>query len=210
MSAGRAIRWAEAHAAAIRLVALLDDACERIQIAGSIRRRKGEVHDIELVAIPRREQVPADGLWGDGELVERDWLEARIHQLVDEGLLDRRPVRVERRDGTVDLQERDGRRYKALAFDGLPVDLFITDAEGFGCILALRTGPRDFNQRLVTECQRWFRRVEGSRVMHLGRVIPTPDERAFFRALGVPWIEPEARTAAALRFDPEILREAAS
>lgn len=43
---------AERHAQ--RIVEAISGACERIQIAGSIRRRKEEVGDIEIVAIPKR------------------------------------------------------------------------------------------------------------------------------------------------------------
>ncbi len=103
---------------------------------------------------------------------------------------------------------RMGDRYKALLYRGIPVDLFITDAERWGCILALRTGPGDWNARLVTDCKRWFRRVEDGRVLHLGRAVPTPEEADFFAALGVAWVDPWDRRVEALRFDPELLRAA--
>lgn len=206
MSQGQALRWADAHHVATELVGLLADACDRIEIAGSIRRRKGEVHDIELVAIPRVEMLPADTIWGDGELVPRDWLAGRIHQMLDEGTLAPRDVLVERRDLTQEVQHRMGRAYKALVYESVPVDLFITDAERWGCIFALRTGPGDWNQRLVTDCRRHFRQVQDGRVLHLGRVVPTPEEADFFRALGVPWVEPPERRVDRLRFDPELLR----
>jgi DNA polymerase/3'-5' exonuclease PolX len=47
--------------------------CERALIAGSIRRMKPEVKDIELVAIPK--QVPA-GLFGDTLEVDPDFCAA--------------------------------------------------------------------------------------------------------------------------------------
>lgn len=209
MSGGAAIRWAEAHAVATELVGLLADSCERIEIAGSIRRRKGEVHDLELVVIPRHEQRPVAGL------LETTWVPVN---LLDEQLgrlrmghqVRLRPVTVRRAGGAVETQERDGDLYKALEFRGMPVDLFITDAERWGCIFALRTGPGDWNERVVTDCKRWFRTVSGGRVQHLGRPVPTPEEADFFRALGVPWVEPADRSLATLRFDPELLRDGAS
>lgn len=45
--------YAQALQRARELVAQLKPACERIEIAGSLRRRRSEVGDIELVAIPR-------------------------------------------------------------------------------------------------------------------------------------------------------------
>jgi len=53
---------AEAERVAAALVADLEPYCARIATAGSVRRRKVQVGDIELVAIPRYE--PA-GLFGD-------------------------------------------------------------------------------------------------------------------------------------------------
>jgi DNA polymerase/3'-5' exonuclease PolX len=204
MSQGQALRWAEAHAVATELVGLLADACERIEIAGSIRRRKAEVHDIEIVAIPVI-GVSRVGLFE--EVAEPfDWLANAVGSLVEDGRLQRRAVAIHRRDGTVETGERMGAAYKALVYRGMPVDLFITDAERWGCIYALRTGPGDWNTRLVTDCKRHWRRVEDGRVLYHNRVVPTPTEEAFFAALGVPWIEPHERTVERLRFDPELLR----
>lgn len=206
MSAGEPIRWAEAHAVATALVGELADACERIEIAGSVRRRKGEVHDLEIVAISRVASSSSAGLWGDVETTNWYALDERIAGMVFDGVLAPRDVLVVRRDLTEETQHRMGPAYKALVYRGMPVDLFVTDAERWGCIFALRTGPGDWNTRLVTECKRWFRRVEDGRVLHLGKVVPTPEEPDFFRALGVPWLEPWERSADRLRFDPQLLR----
>lgn len=204
MSAGEPIRWAEAHAAATELVGELADACERIEIAGSVRRRKGEVHDLEIVAIPRRDTEALPGMW-EPTYLEVDALRITIEALLGEGRLAARDVEVHRKDGSTEVQQRMGASYKALVYRGMPVDLFITDADRWGCILALRTGPGDWNTRLVTDCKRWFRRVEDGRVLHLGKVVPTPEEADFFRALGVPWLDPWERSADRLRFDPRLL-----
>ncbi len=204
MSAGEPIRWAEAQAVATALVGELAEACERVEIAGSVRRRKGEVHDLEVVAIPRR--VPITDMWGEAVGSMDQMAELIDHLILSGRVLAPRAVEVHRKDGSTEVQQRMGAAYKALVYRGMPVDLFITDAERWGCIFALRTGPGDWNTRLVTDCKRWFRRVEDGRVLHLGRVVPTPEEADFFRALGVPWLEPWERSADRLRFDPEILR----
>lgn len=41
-----------------KIMALLQPYCERIEIAGSIRRKKSEVKDIEIVLIPRVRDLP--------------------------------------------------------------------------------------------------------------------------------------------------------
>lgn len=45
----KAEKWAK------RVVEILAPHCERIEIAGSIRRKKSEIADIEIVCIPKRE-----------------------------------------------------------------------------------------------------------------------------------------------------------
>lgn len=207
MSAGAAIPYIDALAAAVALRMLLEDACERIEIAGSVRRRKPEVHDIEIVAIPLVEDEIGADLWGSSVRVDR--LERLIvDDLAPAGVLTARPVEVHRADGSVEVSRRMGSAYKALVYHGIAVDLFITDPERWGCIYALRTGPGDWNTRLVTDCKRYFRSVADGRVLHLGRPVPTPEEADFFRALGVPWLDPWDRRADALRFVPELLRGA--
>lgn len=209
MSQGEGIPYAIARQYAELLVEQLQASCERIEIAGSVRRRKPEVHDLEIVAIPRFEEREIPGLL-EPDRVRVNLLEERLGVLRMAHAVRLRDVVVTRQNGTVETQQRDGAAYKALQYSGVPVDLFITDAERWGCIFALRTGPGDWNTRLVTECKRWFRRVEEGRVLHLGKVIPTPEEADFFAALGVPWVDPWDRHVSRLRFDSELLRRGAA
>lgn len=205
MSAGAAIPYIDALAAAAALRMLLSDACDRIEIAGSLRRKKPEVHDLELVAIPKIEDEVGADLWGQTVRVNR--LATLISDLVASGNIAPRPVAIHRKDGSIETGRRMGSAYMALVYQGLPVDLFITDAERWGCIFALRTGPGDWNTRLVTDCKRYFRSVADGRVLHLGRPVPTPEESDFFAALGVTWLDPWERNVDSLRFDRDLLRE---
>lgn len=194
MSQGQRIPLARAEVLAEEVVDLLDASCERIEIAGSIRRRRPDVGDIELVVVPRVEQE-ASGLFDD--IVEPvDRLEERVAQLRLTDVLTLRDVEINRADGSIEHGQRNGPSYKALAWRGFPVDLFIVREPDvtWGVIFALRTGPGDWNRRLVEDCKRHYRRVEGGRVLHLGRVIPCPDERDFFAAIGQPWVAPADRS----------------
>ncbi|MDP2946096.1 MAG: hypothetical protein Q8N61_01425, partial [bacterium] len=66
---------------------LLATSCERLTIAGSIRRRKPDCGDIELLAIPRLGY--GRDLWGkDLNLLEGvSLLDHRVFQLIQMGVL---------------------------------------------------------------------------------------------------------------------------
>lgn len=204
MSQGQPIERAVALAAAERLVAALASSCERIEIAGSLRRGKAAVRDIELVAIAKVDEQPSDDIWGTPEDV--DHLEGSIGSALRAGFIAPREVENHRADGRVDLQTKLGPAFKALVFRGIPVDLFIVrPPASWGCIFALRTGPGDWNTTLVTECKTIGRRVAGGQVErwdgHQWVVVPSPEEADFFAALGQPWVEPRDRQVERIRID---------
>jgi DNA polymerase/3'-5' exonuclease PolX len=196
VSQGEWVPYIDALARAEHLVTLLRPACERIEIAGSLRREKAAVHDIELVAVPRFEERAGADLWETAETV--DLLDERIRDLLSEEELEARLVANNRADGSVDFQRKLGPAFKALVYWNIPVDLFIVRPPAtWGCIFALRTGPGDWNTKLVTECKTIGRRVAGGQVErwdgHAWAPVPTPEEQDFFRELGQPWVEPRER-----------------
>jgi DNA polymerase/3'-5' exonuclease PolX len=62
--------------AALQFCSLISQSCHRIEIAGSIRRKRSYVHDIDIVVIPRFVHVPPKTLFGDPE--ETSELERRL------------------------------------------------------------------------------------------------------------------------------------
>jgi DNA polymerase/3'-5' exonuclease PolX len=166
------------------LAEALSPVCDRLEIAGSIRRRVERVKDIELVARPKGIQVD---LLGYPRVDEMNDLERRIAGMLEDGKLVAREPR------------RLGKRYKALELGppraAMAIDLFIVlpPAE-FGALHAIRTGPAEYSKMLVTACQRrGLRCVEGRLVDAKGRTVETPTEFDFFRECGVAWIQPEER-----------------
>ena len=128
--------WLEAHVAASLVIDHLQPHCDRVEIAGSIRRKCAEVGDIEIVCIPRlisNEQktlFPGD----EGELIITWPGDECVHTIADENSL-----------------VKDGERYKQFAYNGRQVDLFLTTKEQWGLIFAIRTGPAEFSQKIVTQ-----------------------------------------------------------
>ena len=165
------------------VVDMLKPACRLIEIAGSVRRRKPEVGDIEIVALPLF-TVSID-LFGAEE--QYSALEDHIGELLESG------------DLTLDKTlRRNGPLYKRFTH-GVAIDLFIAQQGNYGNILALRTGDSAFSRALVTE-----RRAGGLMPSYLRQRdgflwrgkerIDCPDELTYFDALGFRLIDPPART----------------
>jgi DNA polymerase/3'-5' exonuclease PolX len=183
---------AEAFPIAQQIYGQLAPSCERLAIAGSIRRGKLDVGDVELVAIPRYIEEPSR-LWGDTNRVS---------------VLDRVLGQLEAPPSVFLERILGGDRYMRLRHvrSGLQVDLFITTRDQFGLTLLTRTGPADYSHWLVTEARRrgfhscggWLRRGLAPHSETTYRDcgherIPTPEERDVFAALAMPWIEPTER-----------------
>lgn len=164
---------------------VLAPACERIEIAGSLRRRAERVSDIEIVALPKARRV---GLFGDDTECE---LTLAVAALVKTGMLRWRTET----HPALPKDWRTPRRVWSLVAEGFPLDLFaVRKPAQYGAILAIRTGPADFSRRLVTDCRlRALRCVDGHLERETGEPVATPEERDFLRECGSPWVEPEAR-----------------
>jgi DNA polymerase/3'-5' exonuclease PolX len=198
----RAERYAEQFAQLIR------DACERVQVAGTIRRRQATISDpIELVAAPTL--IPQQNLFGE-QLEDRNLLMEAILRLLE----------TERLEGRVE-QGHGKRKTKKWTPDGYPmrllfradggmlcpVDLWITTRGRFGAVLALRTGPHGLRSSLMTPRQsisptgrvgllpREMRCSEHTGLVQhgTGEEVPTPEEADFFGLIGADIPEPERR-----------------
>lgn len=169
---------AEAEALAQKLAAILAPGCARILIAGSIRRKKAEINDIEIVALP--DETPA-----------LDMFDFPIPGVTNSKLT---PIL----DALGLVFTKNGPKYKQFSYGGRTVDLFLPTPEAWGSVATIRTGSADFTRWLVTDKSKG-----GAKPKHLafddGRIwngtIPfeTPEEADVFRVLELDWIEPEAR-----------------
>jgi DNA polymerase/3'-5' exonuclease PolX len=190
-----------AEAVAVLLIEKLAPFCERIEIAGSIRRKMNTVKDIEIVAIPRTE-TPQLGLFGDpGEPISL--LKQKLDSLVLDGFLEKRT--------DDDGKQRWGEKHQRALFQApsgpIGIDFFaVLPPAQWGVIFAIRTGNYEFSRNLVTGTFHGGRMPDGLRVSDgalwrvaedretkLG-VVHTPEEKDFFEAIGWPdYPAPEAR-----------------
>jgi DNA polymerase/3'-5' exonuclease PolX len=191
----------EARVLADEVVDLLETATERIAVAGSIRRGRPDVGDVEIVAIPAVTLVVEQTDMFTSRLVPVDWLDQKCRILRDEGVFADRLDK----NGHASF----GAKYKRLTYKGVPLDLFATQPDQWGVILLLRTGPAEFNQQLVLKRSQggWLTRGFFFRDGRLWKLpppydaslvdqavaVPTHEEQDVFRALGYRYLRPEER-----------------
>lgn len=168
------------------------NACERIEIAGSIRRGEPEVGDIELLAIPRRISL-FEGL-------EWEHTDSKLDQECE--------IQIAR--GNFARGARQGPKHKQflVCWEGgeVSLDLFIVERSTWPVLMAIRTGPKSFSQALVC-CRDKGGRLPDGHYVQDGRVwrqarfhergpddapLEFADEREFLRFAG-GWVAPEDR-----------------
>lgn len=166
------------------LVELLSPHAERIEIAGSLRREKATVKDIELVVAPRFQT----NLFGEVNLDAPSHVDVEMDKLLAAGTIAKRT----REDGQ---NIGWGMKFKAGVYRGVALDLFaVRPPAQWGAVFAIRTGPGDFSKHLVTACQkRGVRCVQGALHRADGSIVDTPSEEDFFKECGVAWKPPRDR-----------------
>lgn len=180
-------RWphAEAFALALEIQAALDPFCYKTVIAGSLRRNRPDVGDIELLFIPRTEMRQA-GLF---DLEPFDLANEELDRWLLAGTITKRP--------SVDGRFTYGPKNKlCIHSSGIPIDFFSTTIENWHVSLVIRTGGKATNLKLTNGAisKGAHLNAYGSGVtLQNQKIIPATSERHVFELCGVPYQEPEFR-----------------
>ncbi len=182
-------RWPlrDAEQVADDLVRLLAPRCERIQIAGSIRRKRPQVKDIELLCVSKA--WSSQDLFG-GLATNGYELDLKLDELVADGsVLKKRPNKAGRYSY--------GEKNKLLTHvpSGIPVDIFSAPATNWGMALVVRTGPKEMNIRMMARFKEMGMRghAYGGVTDQDGTEIECPSEAKVFELLGWRYVPPESR-----------------
>lgn len=152
--------------------------CKRIEIAGSIRRKKADgIKDVEIVCIPKSYNV---GLFRSGiATVIEQWPKVK---------------------GDLPCKYTQ-RIYATHGNEIIKVDIFFATPENWGMILAIRTGSAEFSHKVLATA--WSRKGYESREGILykedilyndrGNAVQIREEIDLFRLLGIDWVDPENR-----------------
>lgn len=168
--------------AAMEIVNALAPHCEKIELAGSLRRRNNEVGDVEIVALPKNTRPRL----AFGDKPYATYFDKALDELVAANKLRRL---------------NNGSKYVKFEIVAgfVQLDLFVVrGAAQWGVIYAIRTGPADFSHWLVTPKAKGGGlpdgyQVESGALWKDGMLIPTPEEKDFFEACGLAWKEPQDR-----------------
>lgn len=163
---------------AIKIKSELSPFCDRIEIAGSIRRRRPVVNDIDLVVLPKAGREAA--------LRERCTRNARRVQV----------------DGSVTLIVY--LPYPPAGPEGLQLDIWIANQPtrdlfggtptNFGSLLLMRTGSREHNIHLICVAEKLGLKWNPYHGVFSGRqCVARETEEDIFRALGLAFVPPERR-----------------
>lgn len=171
------------HSEALRIANFMQDRLfpyyERCEIAGSLRRMKDDVGDIELVATPK--MLPSYDLFGQ-EIGKHSMLDDRRIYLPYGKII------------------KAGQRYVQVdLWEGIKLDFFVVlPPASWGVILAIRTGPADFSKWIVTPRNKggalplgW--KVEDGRVWDGQVTMDFQEEAKFLEWIGVGCVEPKDR-----------------
>lgn len=191
----------------------LTPACAQISLAGSLRREKPEVKDIEVVA----------------QIADQTAFNTLFQRGVDEEFwnydLEVRRVKGEKHKRLVILTEGE---WPDIFEQGNPehyivLDLFLADADNWGGTLLIRTGNWQFSKGCMTPrmyprpevadpenpwipglMPKHLRQLDGylqrvdDKGFAIGEIVTCPTEKDYFDRIYAPWIEPRERDLDAL------------
>lgn len=164
------------------LVRELEPRCERLMVAGSLRRRKLEVGDVELLYIPKFREERA-GLFDTEQVNEADLV---LERLLNAGVLGKR---LNARGSESWGQSNKLAVHRA---SGIPVDLFQARPANWWNLVVFRTGSAMMNTRIcmaaIQQGWKWQPYGEGF-LDREGNTVPVTCESDVFHLVGLPWLE---------------------
>jgi DNA polymerase/3'-5' exonuclease PolX len=169
----------EAKKIAEKYLDLLKPYCWRIEIAGSIRREKPEVKDIEIVVLLSEFDSDFDSV---DHQIPRD-LVGFCYEV----------NKLKKVKG-----EPTGKYTQRILPEGINLDLFMANERNWGLIFAIRTGSAEFSHKVLANgwVRAGYKSVNGMLRQNISpykEIVDVREEQDLFDLIGVPYIEPNQR-----------------
>jgi len=150
---------------------------EKISLAGSVRRRKETIGDVDILVVPRSQN--ATGMVAKGPAISKD-----INKIMDFFV---------KLDGVEKVWGKGGTKASIRMKDGFDIDLRVVPDKSYGSALQYFTGNKDHNvatRRIAID--------KGLKLSEYGifkgkKQIAGSTEEEIYKAIGLPYIEPELR-----------------
>jgi DNA polymerase/3'-5' exonuclease PolX len=165
-----------------KVIELLRPHCERIEIAGSIRRQQDIIGDIEIVLIPKPYET---GLFTSGiASVVNEWTKIK-------GELEYGKTKYTQRMLPTSIIGIEGK--------SVALDLFFAENDNWGNIFLIRTGDWEFSKKFMGTIvpQKGYKQEDGYLKFN-NKIIPCPEEKDLFLRMGIKYIEPKKRNVNAI------------
>jgi DNA polymerase/3'-5' exonuclease PolX len=161
------MKYPDALKIATELIDVIKPYCSRIEIAGSVRRKKENVKDIEICLVPEKKNKLFNIL---GMFLLKN----------DKGF----------------KYLKNGDKYKQFEFRGVNIDMFIGNENNWGLMFAIRTGSAEFSTKILSTWKKVSGGgYSKDGYLHDGedKLIYTPEEMDVFNLCKMEWVEPEYR-----------------
>jgi DNA polymerase/3'-5' exonuclease PolX len=190
MSSDKRIPLEEAQEIAAEVSAMIERLCPTLTVAGSIRRQREDVGDIEIVVIPSNAGS----------------LRARLDNLVVKDVIKKALYRHVDGRGNESYVPRWGEKLRCFRFKHVTIELAIANRDNYGYSLWLHTGPADANKfimnKLIEEQAAirfsdgygWLTEYRGNSPIYKDK-LSIPDEATLWKMLQLPTIAPRWRSA---------------
>jgi len=158
---------------AIRVKEILSPFCERCEIAGSVRREKRDVKDVEIVCIPKQEQKD---LFGEEFGPMAGFIDAVNKWEKVKG-------------------EPTGKYTARNLPNGVRLDLFIATKDNWGFQFAIRTGSAEFSHNVLAVgwVKKGYKSEGGILRNEEDHEVKFLEEQDIFDFLGIKFVEPKYR-----------------
>ncbi len=162
------MQYSEAKSIADELIEVLKPYCLKIEIAGSVRRRKPQVKDIEICLVP----VSAN----------------KVFNVLGKFLLE---------NNKNFKYIKNGSRYKQFRYRDCQVDLFIAKPDNWGIIFLVRTGSAAYSTRMLGAWKKITGggySKDGYLYDKDDKIVYTYEENDVFRLCKMDFVKPEDRS----------------